>query len=284
MKLGFLMPLTLETIATAKYLGYDSIEVGAGWLGTTMDGLEKKQAQLKEALQENAIRISSIAVYGGTITTPVAEAVAYWARAIKLTRTFDCNVVSGLTGRDNTLSVDQNLPLFKERFEPIAQIAADHGVRIAFEPWPGGIQGHGPYRWTNLATTPEVWDKLFNTVQNTSLGLEYDPSHLYWQEIDYVRAIREYGNRIYHLHAKDIVIDKAKLGHCGVHGTGWWRFVIPGLGVLDWAAIFAALIDAKYAGDMAVEHEDGAYMNEKWNEGLTISLKTLRPFVQAFNG
>jgi sugar phosphate isomerase/epimerase len=283
MKLGFLMPLTLETIATAKELGYDSIEVGAGWLGNTLDGLEKNQAQLKAALQQHAIRISSIAIYGSTITTPLAEAVAYWGRAIKLTRAFDCTVVSGLTGRDNSLSVDQNLPLFKERFEPIAQIAADNGVKIAFEPWPGGVQGHGPYRWTNLATTPELWDKLLDTVKNSAIGLEYDPSHLYWQEIDYVRAIREYGDRIYHMHAKDIVIDEAKLGHGGVHGNGWWRFVIPGLGVLDWDAIFDALKEAGYAGDIAVEHEDGTYMNEKWNEGLTIGLHTLRPFVKAFN-
>jgi sugar phosphate isomerase/epimerase len=283
MKLGFLMPLTLETIATAKQLGYDSIEVGAGWLGTTLDGLEKNQAQLVAALQENAIRISSVAIYGSSITTPVADAVAYWARAIKLTRALHCNVVSGLTGRDNALTVDQSLPLFKERFEPIAKIASDHDVRIAFEPWPGGIQGHGPYRWTNLATTPELWDKLLATVPAKSIGLEYDPSHLYWQEIDYVRAIRDYGDRIYHMHAKDIVIDKAKLGHCGVHGSGWWRFVIPGLGVLDWAAMFGALKEIKYAGDIAVEHEDGAYMNDKWNEGLAIALKTLRPYVQAYN-
>ncbi|MHB9034935.1 MAG: sugar phosphate isomerase/epimerase family protein [Anaerolineae bacterium] len=283
MKLGFLMPLSVDTITTAKQLGYDSIEVGAGWLGKTLEGLEKNQAELVAALGANGIKINSVAIYGATVTTPVDEAVDFWKRAIKLTRAFGCNVVSGLTGRDNTLTVDQNLPLFKERFEPIAQVAADNGVKIAFEPWPGSVLGHGPYRWTNMATTPELWDKLLNAVPNPALGLEYDPSHLYWQEIDYIRAIREYSSRIHHMHAKDIVIDKDKLGHVGVHGSGWWRFVLPGLGVLDWAAMFAALKDAKYAGDIAVEHEDNAFMNEKWNEGLAIALRNLRPHVEKFN-
>lgn len=283
MKLGFLMPLTVENITTARQLGYDSLEVNAGWLGNTLDNLEQNQATLLAALRDNGIKINSIAIHGGTINTPVQDAVCYWTKAIKFARVLGCDVVCGLTGRDNALTVDQNLPLFKERFEPIAAAAADYGVKLALEPWPGSVLGHGPYRWTNMATTPELWDKLFETVPSSSLGLEYDPSHLYWQQIDYLRAIREYGSRIYHVHAKDIVVDRARLEHVGVHGTGWWRFVIPGLGVLDWAGIFAAFKEVAYAGDIAVEHEDNAYMKEKWNEGLAIAYKTLRPFVSAYN-
>jgi len=283
MNLGFLMPLSLDTISTAKQLGYDSIEVGAGWLSDSLNELEKQQPELSAALSDKQIKISSIAIYGGSVNTPVDQAISYWTRAIKLTRAFGCNVVSGLTGRDNTLTVDQNLPLFKDRFATIAQVAEDNGVLIAFEPWPGSVLGHGPYRWTNMATTPELWDRLLDAVPNPSLGLEYDPSHLYWQEIDYIRAIREYGSRIYHMHAKDIVVDKAKLGHVGVHGNGWWRFVLPGLGVLDWSAIFNALHDVSYTGDVAVEHEDNAYLKDKWNEGLAIALRNLRPYVTAYN-
>jgi sugar phosphate isomerase/epimerase len=68
----------------------------------------------------------------------------------------------------------------------------------------------------------------------------------------------------------------------GVHGRGWWRFVIPGLGQIDWPELFAALAKAGYRGDMAVEHEDNQYMDRRWNEGLTIGLKTLRPLVDAY--
>jgi len=282
-KLAYLTPLSTETIANAKRLGYDAIEVGANWLDRpTLIDLERDVRALRDALKRNKIGITSVAIYGGTIQAPLEDSVAHWERAIKLTRTLGCSVVSGLTGRDNNLTVEDNLPLFQKYFDPITKIAEDNDVRIALEPWPGSVLGHGPYRWTNLATTPELWDQLFEAVPRPSLGLEYDPSHLAWQGIDYVQVIRDYGQRIHHLHAKDIVIDEARLKRVGVHGQGWWRFVIPGLGQIDWVAVFEALKQVGYRGDMAVEHEDNQFLNERWNDGLTLGLKTLRPFVDTY--
>ncbi|MHB0859421.1 MAG: sugar phosphate isomerase/epimerase family protein [Anaerolineae bacterium] len=284
MRLGYLTPLSVETIANARALGFDSVEAGVGWINHShLPEIEANLPALRDALANHHIAVTSVAVYGGTVEAPVDAAIAYYERAIKLARALDCSVVAGMTGRDNTLTVDENLPLFKERFGPIARIAADQGVRLAMEPWPGSVQGHGPYRWTNLATTPELWDKLFATVPDEAMGLEYDPSHLAWQEIDYVQAIRDYGSRIHHMHAKDIVYDRTLLKRVGVHGRGWWRFVIPGLGQLDWNAIFAALAEIGYAGDVAVEHEDDVYLGERWNEGLTIGEKFLRPLVDGYN-
>lgn len=284
MKLGYLTPLSVATIANAHQLGYDAIEVGAGWIGhSALDELEANRSALADALAQHQVAISSVAIYGGAVEVPVEDAVAYYTRAIKLARALGCGVVSGLTGRDNQRTVTDNLPLFSERFGPIAKVAEDEGVRIAFEPWPGSVLGHGPYRWTNMATTPELWEMLFDAVPSRALGLEYDPSHLVWQGIDHLLAIREFGDRIYHMHAKDIVIDEAKLKRGGVHGArGWWRFVMPGLGQIDWAALFATLKQVGYAGDVAVEHEDNAYMGDKWNEGLTIAYNTLRPLVAAY--
>ncbi|MHB1295254.1 MAG: sugar phosphate isomerase/epimerase family protein [Anaerolineae bacterium] len=284
MKLGYLTPLSVETIANARALSFDSVEAGMGWGARThFPEAEAGLPALRDALARQGIAVTSVAVYGGAVEAPADEAIAYYERAIKFARALDCSVVSGLTGRDNTKTVDENLPLFKERFEPIARIAANYGVRLAMEPWPGSVLGHGPYRWTNLATTPELWDKLFDAVPDEAFGLEYDPSHLAWQEIDYVQAIRDYGTRIYHMHAKDITYDRALLKRVGVHGSGWWRFVIPGLGELDWSAIFGALSEVGYAGDIAVEHEDNVYLGERWNEGLTIGHKFLRPLVTAYS-
>lgn len=283
MRLAYLTPLSTETIAEAKRLGYDAIEVGARWLDQPiLADLERDLPTLRDALKKHKIGITSVAIYGGTIEAPLEDALAYWERGIKLTRALGCSVVSGLTGRDNSLTIEENLPLFQKYFEPIAKIAQDHDVRIALEPWPGSVLGHGPYRWTNLATTPELWDRLFDEVPNPALGLEYDPSHLVWQGIDYLQAIRDYAGRIHHIHAKDIVIDEDKLKRVGVHGRGWWRFVIPGLGQLDWPALFDTLKEVGYKGDMAVEHEDRQYMKRRWTEGLALGLKTLRPFVDTF--
>ena len=283
MRLAYLTPLTLETIANARRLGYDALEVGAHWVDRpTLGELEENLPALRQALTEQEVAITSVAIYGNTIETPVEEALDHYRRAFDLALALDCGVVSGLTGRDNRLTVDDNLPLFQERFESIAQAAEERGVRIALEPWPGSVQGHGPYRWTNLASTPELWDRLFEAVPSPALGLEYDPSHLAWQGIDHLQAIRDYANRIHHVHAKDIIIDKARLSHVGVHGRGWWRFVIPGLGQLNWAEMLDTLKAAGYEGDVAVEHEDEAYLKGRWNEGLSIALKTLRPLVDAY--
>ena len=284
MKLAYLSPLTLETIANARKLGYDAIEAAVGWLPlpTGLAELENNLPAIRDAMKEHKVAVTSVAMYGGTIETPIDEAVAYYERAAKLARALGCNVVSAMTGRDNRLTVDESLPIFADYFERIAAVVSTEGVRVALEPWPGNIQGHGPYRWTNLATTPELWARLFEAVPSPAIGLEYDPSHLVWQGIDYLQAIQDFAPRIHHVHAKDIVIDNETLRRVGVHGKGWWRFVVPGLGQVDWPAMFETLKQAGYDGDMAVEHEDDDYMGNRWNEGLSISLKTLRPLVDAY--
>ncbi len=284
MNLSFLMPLTLENIARAEKLGYDAIEVGAGWAtAPTLGEIEANLSQFKDALVESGIGVTSVAIYGNTIGTPIDEAVDHWERAMRVALDLGCGVVSGLTGRDNALTVDDNLPLFAERFGPICERAEDLGVRIALEPWPGSVRGHGPYRWTNMATTPELWTRLIDAVPSPALGMEYDPSHYVWQQIDHLWVISAFADRIHHVHAKDIVIDERKLAWVGVHGAGWWRFVIPGLGELDWEDIFDALAGAGYQGDLAVEHEDNTYLNERWDEGLAIALGTLRPLVRDYS-
>jgi len=284
-RLSFLMPLTRENIARARKLSYDALEVSAGWATSpTLEELEADLPALKDALGEAGIGVTSVAIYGNTIGTPVDEAVAYWERAMKVSLALGSHVVSGLTGRENALTVDENLPLFQERFQPICRRAEDLGVKVALEPWPGSVLGHGPYRWTNMATTPELWTRLIDAVPSPALGMEYDPSHFAWQQIDHLWVISAFGDRIHHMHAKDILFDEQKLAWVGVHGKGWWRFVIPGLGELDWDEIFEALADADYQGDVAVEHEDREYLHERWDEGLAIARGTLRPLVKEYNG
>ncbi|MBC7237141.1 MAG: sugar phosphate isomerase/epimerase [Chloroflexi bacterium] len=284
MRLAYLTPLTRDTIKQAQRLGYDAVEVGAGWVDNpALDELLAHVDTVREVLQEHGISVTSVAIYGGTINTPHEQALAHWEKAMTLAQALGCQVVSGLTGRDNNLSVQDNIPLFQERFAPICALAEERFMRLALEPWPGNVLGHGPYRWTNLATTPELWDMLFEAVPSPALGLEYDPSHLYWQGIDYLQVIRDYGGRIYHLHAKDILVHEARLKRVGVHGRGWWRFVLPGLGQLDWPAIFQTLRAVGYAGDVAVEHEDREYLKERWNEGLALALKMMRPFVAEYD-
>jgi sugar phosphate isomerase/epimerase len=116
--------------------------------------------------------------------------------------------------------------------------------------WPGG---------KNLAVSPATWRAIFEEIPSPNLGLNYDPSHLIWQHVDYVRCIRDFGSRIVHVHAKDTRIDADRLYEAGILGLGWHTAKLPGLGDADWGAVFSALTDVGYRGAVCIEVEDRAY-------------------------
>ena len=91
------------------------------------------------------------------------------------------------------------------------------------------------------------------------LGLNYDPSHLIWQHIDYIRSIREFGSRIYHVHAKDTRIDADSLYEHGILGLGWHTPKLPGLGDVNWGQLVSVLTDTGYHGPFCIEVEDRAF-------------------------
>src|SRR5262249_4402094 len=92
-----------------------------------------------------------------------------------------------------------------------------------------------------------------------TLGLNFDPSHLIWQFIDTPRALREFGSKIVHVHAKDERIDRDRLHDVGVMGLGWHQPKLPGLGDVEWGPFFAALTGTGYSGPVCIEVEDRAY-------------------------
>lgn len=147
--------------------------------------------------------------------------------------------------------VGENLRIFREVYGPLADYATERGVRIAFETaGRGGPEG-------NLAHAPELWDLMFEAVPSPALGLSFDPSHLVWLQIpDPPGIIRAYGDRIFHVDGKDIEILPARLRRQGILGSGWWRYRLPGLGTLDWSAIFSALREVGYDDVVAIENED----------------------------
>ena len=98
--------------------------------------------------------------------------------------------------------------------------------------------------------------------------MEMDPSHLAWLGIDYVKAVRDFGTRIFHVHAKDTEVDHDKLHTNGIYTPGWWRYRIPGMGDIDWDKFFTALLETGFDGGVAIEHEDPVFEGERGEEGL----------------
>lgn len=162
----------------------------------------------------------------------------------------------------NDRSQRDNYAAALESLRIVAAHAERQGVRVAIE--------NCPFDGQNVICTPEAWDALFAALPSDALGLCMDPSHCVWQGIDWLRATREYAQRIYHVHAKDAEVVQEGLYRFGVEGPqlgdpgqedgwprhGWWRHRLPGLGAVDWNAFISTLADQRYDGTVTIEHED----------------------------
>jgi sugar phosphate isomerase/epimerase len=145
---------------------------------------------------------------------------------------------------------------------------------FSYDEWPGGH---------NIAYSPKTWRRIFETFGD-DVGMNYDPSHLVWQMIDQARFIREFGARMVHVHAKDVMIDRDGLYENGIMsmGMGWQVPRLPGLGDIDWKVIFAGLYRAGYDGPVIIEHEDRNFegTDEKLKRGFILTRDVLAPYVK----
>ena len=206
-----------------------------------------------------------------------SERSALLSRDIAVASGLNIPVINIFAGRDPYKTVDENLPIFQEVFTPLAAKAEESGVRLAMENcaqrnwWPAG---------GNLAHTPEIWRKLFDLVPSPAMGLTFDPSHFIWQGLDYRKAIKEFGPRIYYAHAKDTEVHREVLADRGIYGSDWWHYRLPGWGQMDWPSFFTSLREAGYRGPIAIEHEDRLWNHndEEIKHGLIMARDFLRRF------
>ena len=135
-----------------------------------------------------------------------------------------------------------------------ARFAADHGVRVALEAHPGFIV-------YNVETLLRL-----RAAAGPNLGINFDPSHFFWQGVDAPAAIRALGDAIFHVHAKDVALNPQSVAVNGVIDTktyrrmadrAWlFRSVGWGHGELEWKRIVSALRLTGYDYVMSIEHED----------------------------
>lgn len=169
--------------------------------------------------------------------------------------------VNTFVGRDWTKSVDDNWPRFLKTWRPIIRFAEDHGIKIGIEncpmsftkdEWPGG---------KNLMTTPVIWRRAFGDIPSKNFGLNYDPSHFVLQHMDPASPLREFQDKLFHLHAKDVKIRRDRIDQVGVfaHPLEWHQPRIPGYGEMDWGKFMSALMETTYRGPVCIEVEDGTF-------------------------
>ena len=280
MKLGYLTECTARECRLAAKLGFDCIEAHGRW---EVDDLKKlafrkrEAAKIKGMLAKAGISISALAVYRpGPFV--VAERIELYKLQVKMCQALGLDVLTTLTGGDPVKSLEENLKDFAAVFSEVARVAADAGVRIAFENWPGlGLAP--PIGSVSFGFSPRVWEMMFDAVPGDTLGLEFDPSHLVWQQIDWLATLRQFIGKVHHVHAKDTEIFPERLASSGFFSQGWWRYRLPGYGVVNWFDLTSTLKEHGYEGGICIEHEDPVFSGERREEGLQKGHDYLRPLM-----
>lgn len=286
-----------------KATGLDAVEIGTGGnpgnAHCDLDGLlqsSEKRKRFMEELESRELIISAFSCHDNPIAPDQKQAKQshdIFTKTVKLAEMLNVPVVntfSGIPGGDEN---DRNpnwpvtpwppvysdilnwqwekklIPYWKEA----GQFAEDHGVKV-------GIELHAGF----LVHTPYTMLKL-REATNRTVGANLDPSHLWWQGIDPVAAIKILGkeNAIHHFHAKDTYIDQENVNMYGltdmqpygeVQTRAWtFRSVGYGHGIQEWTNIVSALRTYGYDYVISIEHEDPIMSVE---EGFNQAVKNLQ--------
>jgi sugar phosphate isomerase/epimerase len=260
-----------DIIPWAASIGAKALEVdvtGNSAFPVTVD--DATIAQTRELLAQHGMRISSIASYvriaGGTPEQD-AQARATLLQAIELAAKLDIGVVCTIGGfpvggKSKLQTIVEDMPA---AFRPAVDLAGTHGIKIGLENWFATNMQHLDH-----------WRAMFEAIPDAHFGLNFDPSHLDWPGIDPIGAVAEFRDRIFHVHAKDVLVDQAKLARVGSIGEGWWRYTLPGYGRIRWGEFITALRDIGYDDVLSIEHEDRAFPPE---EGFVRAARYLNTLV-----
>jgi sugar phosphate isomerase/epimerase len=243
MKLGFLTAAlpgnTLEQAAQwGAESGFKAIEIAcwpyekaarryAGVTHIDVTDLDKAKAKdIRSMLDGYGLTVSSLAYYPNPLHPDPAHretVISHLKKVIEAAALLEVPMVGTFVGKDKNKNVDENLESYSKIWPPIVKFAKEHGIQIAIEncpmifsndEWPGG---------DNLATSPAIWRKMWEIIPDDNFGLNLDPSHLIWQMIEYERVVHEFADKIFHVHAKDLHIDREGLYNNGTTslGMGW---------------------------------------------------------------
>jgi sugar phosphate isomerase/epimerase len=292
-------------LAKVRALGHiEALELGTGgWPGSDhldVDGLLANDgcaASFRQQLADAGLTISALSCHGNPLHPHRETARTYdelFRKTVCLARKLEVPVVvtfAGCPGDSDTathpnwvttpwppefLDVldwqwnEKAIPYWRDA----ARFASDHGVKVALEAHPGFIV-------YNVETMLRL-----RAACGPNLGINFDPSHFFWQGVDVPTAIRALGEAIFHVHAKDVALDRQNVAVNGVIDTktyrrmperSWlFRSVGWGHGELEWKRIVSALRLAGYDYVMSIEHEDAL---ASVDEGLKAAIDLLSRIV-----
>jgi len=250
-KLSIITPYSPEKLAFAAQAGYEGVVVTLG-PGFNPDLSDSAIDQILAAARNAGIRIVSIEYFGPNHTDPDAgkraTANAEFVRALEFCHRLGCKFVGTFSGGMPSASMEDQAKAFADVFnEKYLPVCEKLDVAMGWENYPNGA---------NFASTPAAMLAVFNLVPSQRLGLEFDPSHFVRQYIDPIGVAWQFKDRILAVHAKDTEIIQPVLQQVGISGHGWWRYRIPGQGIVNWPEFLTVLLQIQFNGGIAVEHED----------------------------
>jgi len=160
-------------------------------------------------------------------------------------------------GHAENRTLEENVERASSFFGSLLDYAKGKNVRVAL------YNCH----WGNFAFGPDSWRMLLPRLPE--LGLKYDPSHTFYDGRDYLQELLDWGNRVYHMHAK------------GAIRIGGKRFEDPpaGLDQIDWGSIMAVMYHHKYEGDINIEPHSGVWLAERRHDGILMARRHLLQFI-----
>jgi sugar phosphate isomerase/epimerase len=221
-------------------------------------------ADVNAFLAEQGVFISGLGYYPNPMEAD-AERAAFFREHIRkvivAAHRLGLRNVNTFVGRNQMLNEKENLRLFADVWPPLVKFAAEHGVSIGIENCPMYFTDDEWPKGQNLAYSPALWRRMFEIIPDANFGLNYDPSHMLWMQMDYLKPLREFTARMHHLHLKDAHVHRERLDEHGILANPLTFHTprLPGRGDIDWSAYFATLGAIGWKGPVVVEVEDKEY-------------------------
>ena len=290
-----------EKVKFAAEQKFDAIELSCWPVANDRDysstdiDVSKFDSKTKEDILkltgENNIEIASLAYYDNCLhpDTSIRENnVKHLYNVIETAGKLGVRFVGAFAGRNLDLSFEENFTEFEKIFPNIVKYAADRNVNLLIENC--SMPGWHREGWgATISYSPELWDRMFEIIPDENFGLNFDPSHLIWLGVDYIKALIDYKERVLYFHAKDTKIFEEKRSYYSIFGKqldrenewdyGWWQHKIPGKGSVDWQKIYQTLREIGYDGYVSIEHEDLNYSEN--DEAIKLGLIKGKAFLDS---
>jgi len=293
-----------DALDKAVAAGVSAVEIGAGGYpggphcpaDSLLDSANKREEYM-EALTSRGLILSALSIHNNPVhpnEKAAREADEVFHRAVRLAQLLEVPVINTFSGLPagalgdtmpnwvtcpwpphflDILDYQWNevaIPYWKEA----AKFAEDHGVKVALEMHPGMLV-------YNVDTMLRIREAA-----GPAIGCNFDPSHLFWNGVDPVAAIRKLGEAIFHVHGKDVYVDPLNVSVNGCNDNKpydriaerSWTFRTIGYGhdVKTWKDIMSAFRLIGYDYVISIEHEDALMSTD---EGLAKAVAVLKEAV-----